>query len=77
MSKLAQVANDLAKLTVEERRRTYHLKPDRADVIVPAANMYLEIMTMAGASHMVVPKVGLVDGMVLSTYQEWKAEQAS
>ena len=77
MTKLAQVANDLAKLTVEERRRTYHLKPDRADVIVPAANMYLEIMNMAGASHMVLPKVGLVDGMVLGTYQEWKAEQAS
>jgi exopolyphosphatase/guanosine-5'-triphosphate,3'-diphosphate pyrophosphatase len=70
--KLRKVAADLQRLSVEERRRQYHLKPDRADVIVPAANIYLKIMTMAGASHMLVPKVGLVDGMILSTHGEWR-----
>ena len=70
--KLRKVAADLERLSVEERRRQYHLKPDRADVIVPAANIYLQIMTMAGASHMLVPKVGLVDGMILSTHEEWR-----
>ena len=53
--KLRKVAAELERLTVEERRRQYHLKPDRADVIVPAANIYLKIMAMAGASHMLVP----------------------
>ena len=74
IAKLQEVTANLEHLTMEERRRKYHLKPDRADVIVPAANIYLKIMKLAGASHMVVPKVGLVDGMVLSTYFEWKRE---
>ena len=72
---LRKVAAELERLTVEERRRQYHLKPDRADVIVPAAEIYLRIMGLSGASHMMVPKVGLVDGMVLHTYEEWKAER--
>ena len=74
IGKLQEVTANLENLTLEERRRKYHLKPDRADVIVPAANIYLKIMKLAGASHMFVPKVGLVDGMVLSTYFEWKRE---
>lgn len=75
--KLRKVATDLERLSVKERRRLYHLKPDRADVIVPAANIYLKIMALAGASHMLVPKVGLVDGMILSTYKEWRKEKAA
>ena len=75
--KLRKVATDLERLSVKERRRLYHLKPDRADVIVPAANIYLKIMALAGASHMLVPKVGLVDGMILSTYEEWRKEKAA
>lgn len=75
--KLRKVATDLERLSVKERRRLYHLKPDRADVIVPAANIYLKIMVLAGASHMLVPKVGLVDGMILSTYKEWRKEKAA
>ena len=75
--KLRKVTTDLERLSVKERRRQYHLKPDRADVIVPAANIYLKIMALAGASHMLVPKVGLVDGMILSTYKEWRKEKAA
>ena len=60
---------------MRDRREKYHLRPGRADVIVPAAEIYLRIMTLAGSSHMLVPKVGLVDGMVLDTHDEWKQEQ--
>ena len=62
-------------LSVNERRAKYHLKPDRADVIVPAAEIYMRIMDMAGSKHMLVPKVGLVDGMVLDIYETWKAQK--
>ena len=69
------MSDKLSALSVEERRRQYHLKPDRADVIVPAAvSTYLRSWGLK-ASHMMVPKVGLVDGMVLHTYEEWKAER--
>ena len=42
----------------------FHLKPDRAEVIVPAADIYTRVMQLAQATHMHVPKVGLSDGMV-------------
>ena len=71
---LTMVSTALASLTVEERRAKYHLKPDRADVIVPAAEMYLRIMAIAGSKQMLVPKVGLVDGMVLDIHDAWKRE---
>ena len=72
---LTKVSTALASLTVEERRAKYHLKPDRADVIVPAAEMYLRIMAIAGSKQMLVPKVGLVDGMVLDIHEAWKREK--
>ena len=72
---LTKVSTALASLTVEERRAKYHLKPDRADVIVPAAEMYLRIMAIAGSRQMLVPKVGLVDGMVLDIHEAWKREK--
>lgn len=77
LNKLERVAEDLSSISVAERRAKYHLKPDRADVIVPAAEIYLRIMQMAGSSHILVPKVGLVDGMVLDIYENWKREQKS
>ena len=58
---------------MEERRAKYHLKPDRADVIVKP-EMYLRIMAIAGSKQMLGPKVGLVDGMVLDIHDAWKRE---
>jgi exopolyphosphatase/guanosine-5'-triphosphate,3'-diphosphate pyrophosphatase len=75
-SQLQGVSDQLSALSVEDRRAKYHLRPDRADVIVPAAEIYLRIMDLSGSSHMFVPKVGLVDGMVLDIHQKWKEEKA-
>ena len=75
-SQLQGVSDQLSALSVEDRRAKYHLRPDRADVIVPAAEIYLRIMDLSGYSHMFVPKVGLVDGMVLDIHQKWKEEKA-
>ena len=63
--KLGQILAKLDGLTVEERMRTYKLKPDRADVIVPAGNIYLQIMKWAGIRTIHVPKFGLADGLIL------------
>lgn len=72
---LQNVADELAALSVEDRQAKYHLRPDRADVIVPAAEIYLRIMDLSGSSHMLVPKVGLVDGMILEIHDQWKGER--
>ena len=55
----------LEELTNEERQTKLMLNPDRADVIVPACQIYLHIMRIAHASKIEVPDVGLKDGMLL------------
>ncbi|HMV03701.1 MAG TPA: exopolyphosphatase [Chitinophagales bacterium] len=54
----------LEKLSIEERIIQYQLKPDRADVIVPAAKIFNFIMEKATIENLIVPKVGLGDGMI-------------
>jgi exopolyphosphatase / guanosine-5'-triphosphate,3'-diphosphate pyrophosphatase len=48
------------------------LKPDRADVIVPAADIYLRIMEFANVEFLQVPKIGLSDGIILNLYKSIK-----
>lgn len=63
--KLASVVDVLAACSYEERLTRFLLKPDRADVVVPAGRIYLETMGKVGASGILVPKVGLADGIIL------------
>jgi exopolyphosphatase/guanosine-5'-triphosphate,3'-diphosphate pyrophosphatase len=56
---LAKLADRLAKLDVHQRVQEFGLRPDRADVIVPAAYVHLHMARLVGASTIVVPKVGL------------------
>ncbi|BDC99849.1 exopolyphosphatase [Persicobacter psychrovividus] len=55
----------LHKLTIDERIQRLKLNEDRADVIVPAADIYLGIMTACRAKRILVPQVGLKDGMII------------
>lgn len=55
---------ELSSVNIEERMKLYNLRPDRADVIVPALLIYINAMRWAGASEMYVPKIGLVDGLI-------------
>jgi len=59
-------------LSYEQRISQLKLKPDRADVIVPACEIYLRIMEMASIEEMVVPKIGLADGIIIDLYERWK-----
>lgn len=56
--------NQLSKLSVEQRMDTYGLKPDRADVIVPAAELFLRIARSVRAETILVPTFGLADGII-------------
>lgn len=60
----------LQSFTYEERITELNLNPDRADVIVPAAKIYLSAMKWTKARRIFVPKIGLSDGIVRSLYQE-------
>ena len=51
-------------MSLNQRITNYQLKPDRADVIVPALDIYLYILKELDCIEVVVPKIGLSDGMI-------------
>lgn len=54
----------LKNLTYEERIEKFNMKPDRADVVVPALLIYNSIMRYAHATRIHIPKIGVADGMI-------------
>lgn len=67
---IRETYNELKDLSSEERIIRYSLKPDRADVIVPAAQIYLRVMDTLGIEAMAIPKVGLADGMIHQMFEQ-------
>lgn len=59
-----ELHDKLAALDVDQRAEKYQLKPDRADVIVPACQIYTFAMTCLKSKEMFVPKIGLSDGII-------------
>jgi exopolyphosphatase/guanosine-5'-triphosphate,3'-diphosphate pyrophosphatase len=62
--------NELHNVSLEDRIKVYKLKEDRADVIVPALQIYIAIMRWAGADEIYVPKIGVSDGIIHQLYRE-------
>ncbi len=67
-SDIKQVIDYIGLYDYEERIQKLKLKPDRADVIIPAGKIYLHMMKSAFAHEMIVPKVGLSDGIIYNLY---------
>ena len=67
---LNKVLNVIASYTYEQRIRILKLKPDRADVIVPSGNIYKLVMETTNAKKIIVPKVGLSDGIIHNLFIE-------
>lgn len=63
---------ELNNVSLEERISKYFLRPDRADVIVPALLIYINTMRWAGAEEIYVPKIGLVDGLIQHLWEQVK-----
>lgn len=61
-------------LTLHQRMSLYKLREDRADVIVPALLIYINVMRWADAEEIFVPKIGLADGLVHSLYDRLTTE---
>lgn len=67
---MKKLFENLKDLSVEERIDRFQLKPDRADVIVPALSIYLHIMNELKCHEISVPKIGLSDGMIYEMYRK-------
>jgi len=62
----------LNNMTLAARIEKMGLRPDRADVIVPAARIFVRILKWTGIGTVIAPKIGLADGLVLLQYKEMK-----
>lgn len=65
---------ELSNVTLMDRINIYKLKEDRADVIVPALQIYINVMRWAGATEIYVPRIGLADGLIQHLYEEIKMQ---
>jgi len=73
---LSGIYHQLENLSYEERVMQFELNPDRADVILPATQIYLRAMNWCGATRIYVPKAGLADGMIRSMFEDFQSERS-
>lgn len=71
LTRLKVFMRDMGKLTVEERMRVYNLRRDRADVIVPALEIFCSILRWSDLEEIYVPKIGLADGLIRALYLQY------
>lgn len=74
VASLRELYDELKEMSVEERMEAYALKPDRADVIVPAGDIFITVAEITGAQYIYVPVIGLADGIIDSLYMKRAAE---
>lgn len=67
-SELKSIHQQLMSLSVKERIEKFLLKPDRADVILPACEIYSFVVEHLNAKEVIVPKIGLSDGMIYTMH---------
>ncbi len=61
---------EISSFSLEDRINIYKLRADRADVIVPALQIYINIMRWSDSEEIYVPKIGLADGLIQHLYSE-------
>lgn len=72
LSELQRMRNYIASFSQEERVNKLRLNADRADVIIPASDIYISVMKWAGADKILVPDLGLKDGIIQLVYEKLK-----
>ena len=70
IKKVKQIRDMIDSYSIEQRIYKLQMNPDRADVIIPAANIYLKVMEWAHAASILVPEVGLKDGIIFHLYEK-------
>ena len=70
LKNLLQIHDEMKPLSVKERIDKYGLKPDRADVIIPAAEIFLNVAQALGCTEIHVPNISLADGIIDGMYKE-------
>lgn len=72
---LRDYLREMSSFSLKERMQQYKIREDRADVIVPALQIYVNVMRWANTDEIYVPKIGLADGLIHLLYDEVKAKK--
>lgn len=72
LNELVEMNKKLAQYTLDERVSVLGLNTDRADVIVPASNIFIKVMKWSGAKRILIPTIGVSDGIVHQLYQQYQ-----
>lgn len=75
LRKVKEIQDMISSYTLEERIYTLQMNPDRADVIIPAANIYTKVMEWAHSKSILVPEVGLKDGIMLHLFEQVQSQK--
>jgi exopolyphosphatase/guanosine-5'-triphosphate,3'-diphosphate pyrophosphatase len=70
LKRVKEIKEMIEQHSLEERIYKLQMNPDRADVIVPASNIYIRVMDWANAKYIQVPEVGLKDGIMLHLFRK-------
>ena len=71
IKEIKNVIKKIKPYSIHDRIVKLELRPDRADVIVHAGKIYSRCMKWSGADNMIVPQVGLADGMISQLYSNF------
>ena len=63
---------EIGSFSVEDRIHLYKFCEDRADVIIPALQIYINVMRWSDSDEIYVPKIGLADGLIQHLYNDLK-----
>lgn len=74
-AKLKGLYEVLESYSYEERMKILSLNPDRADVIIPACKILLTVLKKADIEKIIVPQIGLADGIVHQLYEKHKEKK--
>lgn len=70
LRKVKEIRSMIESHSIDDRIYKLQMNPDRADVIIPASNIYIKVMEWAKATSILVPEVGLKDGVMLFLYEK-------
>ena len=70
INRIRELRTMIGIYSLDERIYKLQMNPDRADVIIPASDIYIKVMEWAHASSILVPDVGLKDGMMMQLFEK-------
>jgi len=75
LDQLRDYYKEFSTLSLSQRMTLYKLREDRADVIVPALLIYINVMRWTDTEEIFVPKIGLADGLIHTLYEEVRLKE--